>query len=277
MTPTLLSPLQIKQLIVVLESSGDKSLQMRSALLTEVQYGLGGLKVWVDSWPDFNAVVFKRFWPQSVLLEYNYYVYASDEQKLKEMLLTPGLISWKNSFFLAFPCSFNSILALAADKHGYCLKHPTAVFEIYRFKKDNTKPVQVPEDVTVRELDIKWADLVAANWGYIFHDYNETKQLIRIFIKTYPSVCLYNAEGRPVAYALGQESGTMGMLYVDPDYRERGFAKVVIALLTKKYLYLGYDPYVSLDTSNEKLIKLHVSLGFEATGCTVQRYIIFPK
>ena len=39
---------------------------MRSALLTEVQYGLGGLKVWVDGWPEFNTVVFKRSWPQSV-------------------------------------------------------------------------------------------------------------------------------------------------------------------------------------------------------------------
>ena len=127
------------------------------------------------------------------------------------------------------------------------------------------------------ELDIKWADLVAANWGYIFHDYNETKQLIRIFIKMYPSVCLYNAEGRPVAYALGQESGAMGMLYVDAEYRERGLAKAVITLLTKKYSYLGYDPYVSIDTTNEKSIKLHLSLGFEATGYTVHRYIIFPK
>ena len=37
MTPTLLSPLQIKQLIVVLENSGDKSLQVCMYTITCVR------------------------------------------------------------------------------------------------------------------------------------------------------------------------------------------------------------------------------------------------
>ncbi|XP_076448552.1 L-amino acid N-acyltransferase MnaT-like [Babylonia areolata] len=61
---------------------------------------------------------------------------------------------------------------------------------------------------------------------------------------------------------LSTSYGTMGMLYVNPDFRRKGYAKVIVSQLTQKKFDRGEDVYVVVEESNSASQHLHESLGF---------------
>lgn len=135
----------------------------------------------------------------------------------------------------------------------------------------------VPENLTVGSLTLDMADVVTKNWpGSYLHQDRAIAQ-IKYLIATYPTVCLYTSNGTPVAYELGQEYGGIGMLYVEPTYRNQGLGKLVTTLLVQKYLERGYAPFVITSTNNEASAKLHGDVGFRKTDDLYERAKVVPK
>lgn len=71
--------------------------------------------------------------------------------------------------------------------------------------------------------------------------------------------------------------GAMGMLHVEPEYRNRGYGKTVMYLFSQKYSDVGYPAFVSLAEENTISNKIHHYLGFEPTGCFINWYTLRVK
>ena len=56
--------------------------------------------------------------------------------------------------------------------------------------------------------------------------------------------------GQYVGHLLGQSYGGMGMLYIQPEFRRKGYAKVIFSQLAQKYLEMGEDLYMVIEIDN---------------------------
>lgn len=91
-------------------------------------------------------------------------------------------------------------------------------------------------------------------------------EYVRACIGAFPSAVLYNDADKPVAFVINKNNGALGMLYVLPEYRGRGFGKLVTVFLSRVMLSRGNPAYAHLE--NEVSIKLHETLGFkEVPNC----------
>ena len=101
---------------------------------------------------------------------------------------------------------------------------------------------------------------------------------IREQIQHFPSVVLKSESGQHIGHGLARSGGMMGMLYVLPSFRRKGYAKVIISQLAQTYFECGEDAYAIVRTDNYISQKVHASVGFkilpEVTLCLL-RYL--PK
>lgn len=275
MVPVLLSPTQISQLLQKLEAFGDQSFQVRSIILLQRQYPFEQFQVWVDDWPEFTTALLKQKLPG--MHTHNYYVFTLVMENLWNLLQNNDIMEWKNAIFGVYPCALRQILIAAAYKRGFRMKCSRCIFNIFKFSSSSLKQRRVPENFTVESLTLDMADVIAKNWPGSYIHQDKTMTHIKYLIATYPSVCLYNSKGTPVAYELGQEYGGIGMLYVEPTYRNQGLGKLVTTLLVQKYLERGFVPFVLTSSYNEVSIKLHVNMGFVNIDDHYERAKVIPK
>jgi len=66
--------------------------------------------------------------------------------------------------------------------------------------------------------------------------------------------------GQHVGHLLGQSYGGMGMLYIQPEFRGKGYSKVISSQLMQKYLDTREDVYMVIQTDNSA--SLNLSLFF---------------
>nr|KAG5691454.1 hypothetical protein BaRGS_017297 [Batillaria attramentaria] len=103
-------------------------------------------------------------------------------------------------------------------------------------------------------------DTVNATWKFASKG---SDMFIRAMVQQFPSAALLTESGQHVGHMVGEHYGPMGMLYVQPEFRGQGLAKVIVTNLAQKYFGLGEDAYVIVETTNEKSLKLHQSVGFK--------------
>ena len=86
---------------------------------------------------------------------------------------------------------------------------------------------------------------------------------IRELLKRHPSVVLTTNSGQHVGHMMGQGFGAIGMLYVQQEFRRKGYAKVIVSQLAQKYFDEGEDAYVVIEKDNSASMNLHLSVGFK--------------
>ena len=126
------------------------------------------------------------------------------------------------------------------------------VFVVYR---------PLPEGMTVSSIGEEELETVISNWKY---GANGGMGYARDQLAHFPSVVLKSECGEHVGHMLGYTFRTIGMLHVLPQFRRKGYAKVIISQLVQKYFDMGEDAYVNIEIDNEVSVKLHESLGFKA-------------
>lgn len=276
MVPVLLTSSQIFELLEKLNVLGDKSFQIRSTLLFEQRYPSKQYQVWVDLWPEFTSILIKQRLSEELIPIY--YVFTLEEERLKMLLENTDIMEWEHAIFRVYPIEFHEIIKEASRKFGFELMRSPFEFRLYIFNTDNLKKRcrTVPEDVTVGSLKPEIADVVSESWASSVYNGKEVP-LIRYLIANYPTTCLYNMKGAPVAYELQQEYGGLGMLYVKPAYRKRGLGKLVTNFLLQKCADHGYPPYALIADDNEESGKLHTSIGFQKKDLLFIWSNIHPK
>ena len=77
-----------------------------------------------------------------------------------------------------------------------------------------------------------------------------TEMFIRHLVEHHPSIVMTTDSGQHVGHLLGQSYGGMGMLYIQPEFRRKGYAKVIFSQLAQKYLEMGEDLYMVIEIDN---------------------------
>ena len=85
---------------------------------------------------------------------------------------------------------------------------------------------------------------------------------IRERIKKGPSAGIY-LSGRPAAWAMTHDDGSIGLMHVLEPYRQRGYARALTLYLADQVAERGRTPYLHTEEQNTKAIALIKTLGFK--------------
>jgi GNAT superfamily N-acetyltransferase len=69
--------------------------------------------------------------------------------------------------------------------------------------------------------------------------------------------------GKPVGFVGEHLEGSLGILYILPEYRKQGFAAYLEKYLMNEMLKDGYFPFGQVEVGNEKSLNLQKKLGFK--------------
>ena len=121
---------------------------------------------------------------------------------------------------------------------------------------EGTKTMPVHTDLTIRHPDDKDLPKVAASY-----ELGTEEEVRRDF--NGPDFLGGYLGDEMVCYAGLHGEGSMGMLYVFPEYRRRGFAEAIFGTLRNNQLEKGRLPYAQIIDGNDASIALHRKLGFK--------------
>ena len=128
---------------------------------------------------------------------------------------------------------------------------------VLRSKKSLKEP---PYQVT--NVDNKWARKIATIWSSDWDAEEYIKERIENGLSA--GICL---DDELIAWSLTHfetdDTSALGMLYVHPQYRGRGYAEAVTTHLIKDAMEKGKTPMCHVFEDNLPSIQLYESLGFE--------------
>ncbi|XP_076448037.1 glycine N-acyltransferase-like protein 3 isoform X2 [Babylonia areolata] len=201
-------------------------------------------------------------------------VYGSDDEALGNLLRDPSVVDWNTkTVFCAFSSQQKPVLQAVAEGMG----KSTAFTPNFLLKasSEDLKPIPVPEGMKIRPISDADVGIVNSTWKFAT---DGSDVFIQQFIQQFPSVYLETEGGVHVGHMLGTSCGTIGMLYVNPEFRRKGYAKVIISHLAQKYFDGGDDACVFVEETNSPSLSLHQSLGFKVVpGLTINWMKCGPK
>lgn len=129
----------------------------------------------------------------------------------------------------------------------------------------------VPDGMKLLPVDSEMADVVARTWKF---NRPESAELIKAYVKTFPSLALVTNTGHHVGHMVGDSTNCMGMLYIQPEFRRRGFAKIIISNLAQLYFQHGANAYVIIERPDIPSLKLHTSIGFQIVSDIMLEFVV---
>ncbi|TNN29588.1 Glycine N-acyltransferase-like protein 3 [Liparis tanakae] len=85
---------------------------------------------------------------------------------------------------------------------------------------------------------------------------------IKNLISNFPSCCITDGQGQPVSWILMYDYCALGLLHTLPEYRGRGYAKVLVNTIVRRLHSEGYPVYCFIEEDNPVSFKLFKGLGF---------------
>lgn len=111
-------------------------------------------------------------------------------------------------------------------------------------------------------LSTAHAHLVNSTWKY-GGDANSYNSVVN-YITHNPSLCIIKEDGcEPVCWLLLYHHFALGILYTLPQHRRKGYAKLLVSVMSQNLLERGYPVYGFVEEENEPSYKLFTSLGFK--------------
>ena len=140
-------------------------------------------------------------------------------------------------------------LGLAAfEKFSFAEK-----LECYQFAYYGKKPAS-DDALTVRKADAGDLDLLAQNYRLISRE-----ELEKVVARG--SILLGYDGGRLVGFIGEHLEGSMGLLYVFPEFRRRGFAEALQRRLIARTMDEGFVPFGQVEKDNAASLALQEKLG----------------
>ncbi|XP_037032028.1 uncharacterized protein LOC119071268 [Bradysia coprophila] len=130
----------------------------------------------------------------------------------------------------------------------------------------------IPDDVTLRPLDDSDCEVVN---NALTYKSNGTLQLLKIQRRLNPSVGMFTTEGKLIAWSFQTQTGSIGALYVHPDYRRQGYGSLVVKALSKIIGERGDHVLAFVEELNMPARKLFEKCGFTIVG-TIHRIVTSP-
>lgn len=116
--------------------------------------------------------------------------------------------------------------------------------------------------LSVRVADENDFSMLSANYDLISKE--ELKDLVM-----QGNILLGYDEDRLVGFIGQHHEGSMGLLYIFPEYRKKGYGSRLEQVMIKKIRKTGFIPYCHVITDNKASIRLQKGLGLAQTKNTV--------
>lgn len=134
----------------------------------------------------------------------------------------------------------------------------------------STLKLYLPEKIILPDSKYTICSLKAEDALSIYEnsDYKDylSMEYIKERIKNGISAGIYDS-GRLIAWCITQDDGAVGFLHVMPEYRLRGYGREVTINVINKVRQHEKIPFVHIESTNEKSMKLALSLGFVKDRC----------
>ena len=105
-------------------------------------------------------------------------------------------------------------------------------------------------------------DIVGRSWSYKFEQFCQITNWVSS-LRQFPTVCIETEEGRPVAWEMQHEYGAIGMLYVEPEYRNKKLGSIATRALSEKVQKEGNLIFACVDENNKPSTLFHEKNGFK--------------
>ena len=118
----------------------------------------------------------------------------------------------------------------------------------------------VPEGMKIQPISEDYVRIVDSTWAF---SGEHTEMFIRHLVEEHPSIVMTTDNGQHVGHLMGQSYGGMGMLYLQPEFRRKGYAKVIISQMAQKYFEMGEDMYMVIQVGNSASLNLSRFFSFK--------------
>ena len=137
---------------------------------------------------------------------------------------------------------------VAFKKYGFSGK-----LECYQVAYYGEKP-SINSELTIKTADIQDIKMLADNYSLIsLEELTEVVKRESILIGYY--------QGHPIGFIGEHLEGSMGILYVFPEYRHKGFGTDLELYLIAKTIEKGFIPFGQVEKDNEKSLRLQNKIG----------------
>ena len=116
-----------------------------------------------------------------------------------------------------------------------------------------------PTGLTLKSIDLKDLDVIN---DYYTYKSPTSRERLEKEISSRDSSALYDGD-KILAWNLLHKDYAMGVMFVPPEQRGKGYAQIVAGDLLKKVLAKGKLPYVQIVDGNIASLSLATKLGFE--------------
>lgn len=217
---------------------------------------LPGKEVIVDQWPEWTSVVLRTCSESETqpYFRHTYMCHAKSTSALKYFIQRPDVVNWRK------PARFTGVPRdVAPAISSMCIKHRGRITSLEpRFmyawtRRDLPPEPKIPEGLVIGKLTPDDAVTLRRDWeGSRYRE--DLEGYFRTVISHYDSSCLRDADGELLAYACMQFNGSIAMLYVKPEHRDKDYFRIVLSDLARKRLRNGDVAYGFIPTNDSELV-----------------------
>ncbi|KAJ8263030.1 hypothetical protein COCON_G00154870 [Conger conger] len=257
----ILNKAELRQAEKVLQSYLPRSFMVYGFLFGMNRNKPQTLEVVVDSWPDFKTIIFRPHQKNEYALFLSKVVtfFSTDEKILKRMLTEDNILDWNQYFEMIGIdiCHVTILKGISVKSRQWSVEH------LLELKDPNLLPqLRVNSDLEPRISSLNESHISLVNKTWKYGGDEKSFQLVKLLISHFPTCCITDEEGRPVSWVLLYDCYAMGMLYTAPEYRRRGYAKILISTMATRLHSQGYPVYCYIQEENQLSYSLFKKLGF---------------
>ncbi|XP_045190075.2 glycine N-acyltransferase-like protein 3 [Mercenaria mercenaria] len=225
---------------------------------------LPGKEVIVDSWPEWSSVVVRTCSEEKAqpFFRHTYMCHARSTSALKYFLQRPDVVNWrKPATFTGVPRDVAPVISAMCNKHMGRITTLEPRFMYAWTKQELPTEQPIPVGLHLGKLHPEDAVTLRCDWeGCRYRD--DLEGYFRTVIEHYESSCLRDDNGDLLAYACMQFNGSIAMLYVKPEHRDKEYFKIVLSDLARNRLSKKEVAYGFIPTNDSELVDQMRAMDF---------------
>ncbi|XP_053236420.1 glycine N-acyltransferase-like protein 3 [Podarcis raffonei] len=237
-------------------------------------------EVVVDSWPEFKAVITRRQrTAESDDLDHftnAYAVFYKDQQAYQVLLENPETVNWEQVFQIqGLQDGLYDVSQAVASSKLVDVKQ--SCFQMVIHPDPDTLPeVKLPlvPPPKLASLDVSHASLLNSTWSRGGSE--QCRKYLASLISCFPSTCVLDEGGCPIAWGLTDQFATMIHGYTLPEHRRKGYNRLIATVLAKKLHSQGFPAQGNVLEDNVPSVTLLKSMNAQFLPCQFVRLIHTP-
>lgn len=225
---------------------------------------LPGKEVIVDQWPEWSSIVVRTCFEDEAqpYFRHTYMCHATSTSALKYFLQRPDVVNWrKPATFTGVPHDVAPVISSMCNKHKGRITSLEPRFMYAWTRRELPTEPEIPEGLMLGKLNPEDAVTLRRDWeGSRYRD--DLEGYFRTVIEHFESSCLRDDNGDLLAYACMQFNGSIAMLYVKPEHRDKDYFKIVLSDLARMRLRNGDVAYGFIPTNDSELVDQMRAMDF---------------